>query len=166
VVNPRFKRDDEVVVAEGDFKGQYGRVLEWEPIFERYFVVLPDVHETGHFAYQEHELLPLDDTEDEVVSDEEEEVEYDEVEVPTFPMSESDFVRHLEFFLERTMSKVGVTGPREAFFGFQEFEGMTPQEILLQILDKLEEGAALFAQAHVLVARMGVALDRTIQEAE
>lgn len=162
----RFNDDDEILVVgdDSDFKGHWGRVIKYEPLFERYFVVLPDVSPTGHFAFTEDQLTPLPEEEDagkyhedQPDEDSEEEV-HDEVQVPAFGMSEDDFVKHLEWMIERSLTKVATVGPRDAFFGFQDFEGSTPQEILFSLLNKLEEGIALFAQAHILVARIGVAM--------
>lgn len=168
-----FNDNDEVLIISDDseFKGHWGRVLRFEPIFERYFVVLPDVHPTGHFAFEEHELEFLGEMEEEYEAalddddpEEEEPADGITIEVPQFGMSAEEFAQHLEFMLGRALGRVGQVGPREAFFGFQEFEGLTPQEVLFGVLDKIEESMAMHAQLHILVARIGTALNQVRPE--
>jgi hypothetical protein len=154
---PLYDEGQEIVVGEGDYKGQYGVVLKFEDIFDRYYVQLPNLSVTGYFAFQEHELLPL--APEEEVSDEEEEDE-----TPRLGMTDTEFVQHVEFMINRSLDRLVTVGPETAFFGYQEFEGMTPNEVLIQLMDKLEEGIAHLAQAHVLVSRIAVALQGTIEE--
>jgi hypothetical protein len=168
MVNRKFKADDEVLVIgdHSDFKGQWGRVLQYEAIFERYFVFLPDVHKAGAYtAFTEDELdfLPpvegeVDDSEDEETSD------GFVIEVPPFGISGEQFADHVQLLLGRTLTKVGQVGPEQVFFGFQEFEGLTPQEVLVAILGKVEESMIMHAQLHILVARIGTALGQVSPE--
>jgi hypothetical protein len=147
----------EIVVLDGDLKGEYGVIISYESIFDRYFVQLPNRSLQGHFAFQLEEISPLDDNEE---GDEEEEP----FQPPGFGMSEDDFVAHLEFLIGRSLSKVPSVGAKEAFFGYQEFEGLTPEEVLLKLLDKIEEGIAHLAQAHILISRIGVSYRTILKE--
>lgn len=147
----------EVVVLDGDLKGEYGIVVSYEPIFDRYFVQLPNRSLHGNFAFELDEISALDG------KVEGEESEEDTEDTPRFGMSEDDFVQHLEFLIGRSLTKVASVGPEEAFFGYQEFESMTPEEVLLSLLDKIEEGIAHLAQAHILITRIGVSY-RTIMK--
>jgi hypothetical protein len=166
MVNPEFTEGDDVVVTSGEHKGQWGRVLRYEEVFGKYFVQLPEISVTGYFAFEPNELFPLEDEDQATDGDAEEDYEEEGVDVPAFGMSSEDFVTHLDILLDRTLTKVGNVGPHDAFFGFQEFEGMTPDQILIALLDKLEEGMALFAQAHILISRIGVALHEVTREAK
>lgn len=155
---PLYSEGDEIVVAAGDFKGQFGVVLRYEEVFDRYYVQLPNVTVIGHFAFQEHEILSTN-------QEEQEDEEEDEQPVPRLGMTEHEFVKHVEFLIDRSLDRLVSVGPESAFFGYQEFEGMTPEEVLFALLDKIEEGIAHLAQTHILVSRIGVALRDTVQEA-
>lgn len=150
MTNRRFQDGDEVVVAEGDFKGQYGSVLRFEEVFERYLVTLPDVSKTGHFAFQEHELEPIDFPVEEAV---------DQIEVPEFGMTTEQVQNYLEYLFGRSLAHVGEVGAKEAFFGYQQWEGKTASQVLVGLMFKLEEGMAMFAQAHILIGRTIAALE-------
>lgn len=150
----KFPKGSQVIVVDGDFAGQPGIVKGYE--FERYLVVLSGVKtpkEGQYFAYREEEL----DFAGELADEE----EVDEIDVPEFGMSPEAFEEHLEYLLGRSLEHVGKIGPEQAFFGFQEFEGKSPTEVLLSLMTKLEEGMALFAQAHILIGRIVVALEKT-----
>jgi ribosomal protein L24 len=152
----KFPTGTQVVVVDGDFTGLSGIVKGYE--FERYLVVLQGVKtpkEGQYFAYKEEELDFLES------EDPSEEEEVDEIHVPEFGMSAEAFERHLEYLIGRSLEHVGKIGPEQAFFGFQEFEGKTASEVLLSLMTKLEEGMALFAQAHILIGRIVVALEQT-----
>jgi hypothetical protein len=144
-----FEDGDEVVVVEGDFKGRYGQVMWFE--LGRYMVRLPEVTENGHVGFEEHELAKLDDESEPVR----------EVSVHSFPIPQKEFERHLEYLLMRSMEHVGEVGPHQALFGYQEFEGKDPGEILVELMDKLEQGMGLFAQAHIMIGRIVLALEHT-----
>jgi len=153
----RFDENDEVLVIgdHSDFKGQWGRVIQYEATFDRYFVFLPDVHKVGYYsAFEESELEFLEPLED--VDDEDPEGLV--IDVPKFPMTAESFAAHVELLLGQTLSRVGTIGPEQVFFGFQAFEGKSTQEILIDILGKVEEVMIMGAQLHILVARIGVAL--------
>lgn len=150
MTNRRFQDGDEVVVAEGDFKGQYGTVLRFEDVFERYLVMLPDVSKTGYFAFQEHELEPIDFPVEEVV---------DQIEVPEFGMTTEQVQNYLEYLFTRSLAHVGEVGAKDAFFGYQQWEGKTASQVLVGLMFKLEEGMAMFAQAHILIGRTIAALE-------
>lgn len=147
----------EIVVLEGELKGEYGVVVSYEAIFDRYFVHLPQRSLQGHFAFKVEDISALDELEDE------EEPEEDDT-PPGFGMSEDDFVAHLEFLIGRSLTKVVTTGPNEVFFGYQEFEGLTAEDALLKLLDKIEEGIAHLAQAHILISRIGVTYRTIMRE--
>jgi hypothetical protein len=149
----------EIVVLDGQLKGEYGVVVSYEPIFDRYFVQLPNRSLEGHFAFQLDEISPLEEPQEE-----QEDTEPTDDDPPGFGMTEDEFVSHLEFLMGRSMSKIPTTGAKEAFFGYQEFEGMTAEEVLLSLLDKLEEGIAHLAQAHILIARIGVSYRTIVKE--
>lgn len=146
----------EIVVLDGELKGEYGVVISYEPVFDRYFVLLPNRSLEGHFAFRVEEISPLDEAEDEEDSEEDT--------PPGFGMSEDDFVAHLEFLIGRSLTKVVTTGAAEAFFGYQEFEGLTAEDALLKLLDKIEEGIAHLAQAHILISRIGVTYRTIMRE--
>lgn len=147
----KFNPGDEVLVVEGDFKGQRGTVEEF--IFESYMVDITADH-TGNvrIACKEEELgfPPQEKNSEEEVTD---------LPVHGFGISQAMLSTHLQWLIGRSLEKVGEVGPDQAFFGFQEFEGKTPQEVLLEIMGKLEEGVAMFAQAHVLVGRIVMAME-------
>lgn len=151
---PKYGEGQEIVVAEGDYKGEYGVILKWEGVFDRYYVQLPNLSVTGYFAFQEDEIVPIDDEEEDTENEE----------IPRLGMTEHEFVKHVEFLIDRSLDRLVTAGPETAFFGYQEFEGMTPDEVLFLLLDKLEDGIAHLAQTHVLVSRIGVALRATMQE--
>lgn len=159
----KFNPGDEILVVDGSLKGQYGSIVEFEPTFERYFVLLPDLHATRYYAVREDELdfLPAEDSEQEdeqPVEDDEDDGVLD-VSVYGFGIPHEVFQRHLEYLIGRSLVHVGKVGPEEAFFGFQEFEGKTATEVLLELMFKLEEGMAMFAQAHILIGRVVSALE-------
>jgi hypothetical protein len=145
----RFEPGDEVVVVDGDFTGVTGTVLKYEAVFDTYFVQSSEVSATGHIACKESEL-------DFLVQEGQGE---DQVEVPRFPLSTEALRHHLEWMLGRALGQVGDVGPEQALFGFQQFEGKTPQEVLIELMSKLEEGMALIAQVHVMFGRIYVALE-------
>lgn len=149
----------EIVVLDGELKGEYGVVVSYEPIFDRYFVQLPNRSLQGHFAFQLDEISALDDN-----TENQEESQDQTLETPGFGMSSEDFVAHLEFLIGRSLSRVPTVGPSDAFFGYQEFEGLTAEEVLLKLLDKIEEGIAHLAQAHILISRIGVSYRMFIKE--
>lgn len=145
-----FEPGDTVVICSGEWKGTTGKIKEY--MFERYMVEF----EPGKYvACREEELAKVFY---EPVPDEEPE-EVKEVPVYDFGISTELLAKHLEWLVGNSLQKVGSVGPEQAFFGFQEFEGKSPQEVLLEIMEKLEEGVAMFAQAHVLVGRIVMALE-------
>jgi hypothetical protein len=157
----KFNPGDEILVVDGDFKGQIGSVIGYEEIFERYMVFLPRVSMTNHAACTEDELELL-------TNKKEEPPETDVVSVPVYDFGiPTDVLRkHLEWMCGRALEKIGDVGPNEAFFGFQEFEGKTASEILIDLMMKLEEGMAMFAQAHVLIGRIVAALESVHDQAK
>jgi hypothetical protein len=165
----KFVENDEVLVVgdDSDFKGQWGRVLKYEAVFERYFVFLPDVHKAGHYsAFSEDELELLPEVEEEVIDSEPEEDQDTGlvIDVPPFGIPAEDFADAVAILLGRTMSRVGQIGPEQIFMGYQQFEGQTPQEVLIGLLEKLEESMIMTAQLHILVARIGAALHQVHPE--
>jgi hypothetical protein len=155
MTDPKFKKGDDVLVIGGDYKGHYGRVVDFT--LGIYLVSLPELQETGYFGVREANLELLD----EVTGDPEPEpeVKTNEVFVPAFGMTEDQFVAHMEYLMTRALGRVTTTGPGQAFYGFQEFETLTPPEVLAKLMIKLEEGMALLAQAHVLIGRTALALE-------
>jgi len=153
----RFNPGDEILVVEGEFKGQYGTIIEFEPTFERYFVLLPELHPTRYYAVTEGNLdfLPPEEPDEQPGDDE------GVIDIPVyeFGIPSEVFQRHLEYLIGRSLAHVGKVGPNEAFFGFQEFEGKSAPEVLLELMMKLEEGMAMFAQAHILIGRIVAALE-------
>jgi len=144
----KFKPGDEVIVVEGTQKGQYGLIVQYEATFGKYFVDISDESPAGYFAFSESELEALDGY-DEVT----------EISIPAFGVSSEVMQTHLEWLMTRSLERLGEIGPEQALFGFQEFEGKTAQEVLLELMGKLEEGMALFGQAHILIGRVVVALE-------
>lgn len=148
---PAFNEGDEVVVTDGDWKGQYGVVKRYDDMFERYMVNLPDVMAPEHFAAcTEGELALLSEDDEEVV---------DEIPVYDFPISQETFQEHLEYLMARSLEHVGNVGAEQAFFGFEQWEGKSASEVLVGLMTKLEEGMALFTQAHILIGRVVIALE-------
>jgi len=149
--DPKFNEGDEILVVEGEFKGRHGTVLRFEAIFETYMVTLPELSLTGYFACRESELELLDESSDDDA--------VDEIDVPSFGMTSEQFTSHLEYLFTRSLEHVSSVGPEQAFFGFQEFEGKSAADQLVALMLKLEEGMAMFAQAHILIGRTVVALE-------
>lgn len=146
----KFQPGDEVIAIEGKYKGSYGKVLD-------YWIESPVVEfaEDSYVAVMSDEDLTLLDEEDEKSEDD----RVIEIPVHEFGISQETFQHHLEFLIGRTLAHVGKVGPEQAFFGFQEFEGKTASEVLLELMMKLEEGMAMFAQAHILIGRIVAALE-------
>lgn len=144
----RFKPGDEVIVVDGDSKGEFGIVTE-------YFLDLPmiDITENGTgnviIMVAEDDLEPLPPKQEEVK----------DVPAYDFPIPQKILEAHLEWLITRSLERLGDVGPKEAFFGFQEFEGKTASEVIMELMGKLEEGVAMFAQAHVLLGRIVMALE-------
>jgi ribosomal protein L24 len=138
---------DKVRVIKGDFVGLEGTYLEY--VFERYMVQT----DNGKIACKggEIKLVQVQEPEEDSVLD---------MPVHRFPISEEALTDHLEFLLSRALDQVGVVGPEQALFGFQEFEGKTPTEVLVELMLKIEEGMALFAQVHILIGRIVLALEQ------
>lgn len=150
-----FFTGDEVIVVEGEFKGQFGLVTGNVPAFDQYFVLMPEVDpERGHL-FEKGEIQHLDYEESEPD---------DKGETPGFGMDAQQFAAHLEFLITRSLDRVPTVGPANAFFGYQEFEGLTAEEALLLLLTKIEEGIAHLAQAHILISRIGVSYRTLIKE--
>lgn len=152
----RFNPGDEVIVVEGELKGEYGSVVQYEDTFHKYFVHLPERNSTGLFSFNEHELEALPSTQQPVEDDDQGVLE---VPVYSFGIPQEVFQRHLEYLIGRSLAHVGTVGAEQAFFGFQEFEGKAAGEVLLELMFKLEEGMAMFAQAHILIGRIVTALE-------
>lgn len=151
----KFNLGDAVIIVDGDFKGNFGRVEDY--VLERYLVKLdpesPDGTEPPiQVACVEEDLDILSDED----SDEE---NVTEVPVYDFGISQELLNTHLEWLISRSLEKLGSVGAKEAFFGFQEFEGKTASQVLLDLMGKLEEGVVMFAQAHVLIGRIVMALE-------
>jgi KOW motif-containing protein len=147
----KFEPGDEVIVIEGEFKGHYGTVIQFEDTFAKYYVILPERHLFDLFPFDEGDLdfLPPEEPEEEV----------DEIPVYDFGIPQSVLHSHLEWLISRSLEHVGDVGPDQAFFGYQEFEGKTASEVLVELMTKLEEGMAMFAQAHILIGRIVAALE-------
>lgn len=145
----KFSPGDEVIATDGQYKGTHGTVLEYW-INSVVFQIADDQLVTGVVVVGEDELdfLPAE-SEDDVI----------DIPVHEFGISEETFQRHLEYLIGRSLAQVGQVGAKEAFFGFQEFEGKTASEILFELMFKLEEGMAMFAQAHILIGRIVAALE-------
>lgn len=146
----RFSPGDEILVVGGRWSGYTGTVLHCEDWVGGYLVQL------NTKKAKDSVLVPESQVDSAQYEQPEEE---DEIIVPTFPASAEDIQAHLEWMLERVLGKVGQVGPEQALFGFQEFEGKTPSQVLLALMEKLEEGMALFGQAHILLGRIVVALE-------
>lgn len=151
----KFQPGEEVIVVDGDFKGEYGTVSQY--LIDSVIVdIAREVQGSFKAVIQESCLdhLPAeekaDDDSDEGVID---------IPVHEFGISEEAFQRHLEYLIGRSLAQVGQVGPNEAFFGFQEFEGKTASEVLFELMFKLEEGMAMFAQAHILIGRIVASLE-------
>ena len=146
----RFDEGDEVIVVDGPYKGDYGVVTE-------YFLGMPLVdlteNQTGQVVVMLSEnvleALPPEETEDTVLN----------IPVHGFGISAQVLERHLEYLIGRSLIHVGKVGAKEALFGYQEFEGKSASEVLLELMLKLEEGMAMFAQAHILIGRIVTALE-------
>lgn len=88
------------------------------------------------------------------------EVEEDDLEIPEdvpsprFGMGAHEFEGHVRYLLTKSLGRITQVGPEEAFFGFQPFEELTAPEVLSELMVKVEEGMALFAQAHILIGRV------------
>lgn len=147
----------EIVVLEDDHKGEYGIILGYDPVLELYAVELPNLDKNAIFYFNGDLLGVLEE-------EETEDDEYSYEQTPGFGMSTEDFAAHLEFLIGRSLHRVPTVGPETAFFGYQEFEGLTAEDALLSLLDKIEEGIAHLAQAHILVARIGVTYRTLIKE--
>lgn len=151
-----FEVGDEVIVIEGRYKGVYGSVIDqW--IDSMVIAVGPDqpaasgviVAETDHLEPLPVQA-PYEDAAEEPV---------DDIPVHAFGIPVSVLEAHLGWFVGRSLERVGDVGPEEALFGFQEFEGKSPQEVILELMGKLEEGTALLAQTHILLGRIVMALE-------
>lgn len=153
-----YPEGTEIVVIKGKHKGHSGTIISYESIFDNYFVHLPEVNLGAAIAIEPYQIDRLDRGPTEHPE------EPEEATPPEFGMSEEEFVSHLEFLIGRSLSRIPTTGPAEAFFGYQEFEGMTAEEVLLRLLDKIEEGIAHLAQAHILITRIGVSYRTIIKE--
>lgn len=149
----KFREGQEVLIVGGDFKGYYGNVDEY--VLERYMVeATKDDITYVRVACTEDEL-------EEFQSEETEEEDEGFIDIPVydFGISSETLQRHLEYMIGRCLVHVGKVGPEQAFFGFQEFEGKTASEVLLELMGKLEEGMAMFTQAHILIGRVVAALE-------
>lgn len=149
-----WEEGTEFVVLSGPYKGQYGVISASDETTERYFVRLPDVDPSRVFILTGGEISELSEEED----------EKEDTTTPGFGMTSDEFAQHLEFLIERSLDKVPTVGAAQAFFGYQEFEGLSAEDVLLSLLDKLEEGIAHLAQAHILISRIGVSYRTIIKE--
>jgi hypothetical protein len=146
---------DPVYAREGDYEGQIGYVVSVHDKTKTNRILFTD--EEGHGVFDnltDDQLNPV-------------EIENDgsqEFEAPSFGMGVNEFGAHLQHILSRSFDKVTVTGPQQAFFGFQEFEGKEPVEVLRELVNKLEDGMALLTQTHILVSRIGLALQAGAEE--
>lgn len=157
----KFQDGDEVEVVDGDFKGYHGSVLKYEDVFGRYLITIPEASKFGHFAYQEDELRRIEP--DTPTEEPEENEVVDEIHIPTFGMTNEQIVSYLEYMMQRSLAHVKEIGAEDAFFGYQEWEGMSASQVLIALMFKLEEGMALFAQAHILIGRTVAAIE-SVQE--
>ncbi len=142
-----FEVGDEVIATDGPHKGYYGKVIEvWlgTPIVE----LGPDQFDHGVHVISAEFLEHLTPEE-----------QVDEIPVYDFGIPADVLQSHLEWFVGRSLQRLGAVGPEQALFGFQEFEGKTPNEVILELMGKLEEGAALLAQTHILLGRIVMALE-------
>jgi hypothetical protein len=148
----QFSPGDLVVTTVAQYEGLGGYVAtvlippekEGTPQYQ----VMFEIDGVAELAWiHEDELEPA------VFEDEEEEVE-----VPAFGMSAEELAGHTQYLLTKAMTRITEVGAQEAFFGFQEFEGKDAREILVTLLNKIEEGLALYAQAHILVSRTIIGL--------
>lgn len=161
MANPAFDVGDDVLVLSGEFKGRYGHVVAYEDTFDKYMVILPEVHATGFWPFYASELELMADIDETTPAEPDTEApKIDEIEVPSFGMTTEEFGIHAEYLMVRSLERITSTGPDEAFFGYQEFEGMNPKEILGALMVKVEESLALFAQAHILIGRTALALEK------
>lgn len=145
--------DSEVVIGDGPFKGEAGVVL-WNDFGRmQYYVHLTDMDDDIFFDHDEVLALDPPEFEDEL----------EEAETPAFGMSADEFAAHLEYLVVRTLDRVPTVGAEKAFFGFQEFEAGTVEDSITLLLEKIEDGMAHLAQAHILMSRIGLAY-RSITE--
>jgi hypothetical protein len=150
----KYPHGTEVEIIGGDFKGYQGKIEGHEAWANLYLIGIHGF--SGVVGCKEDEIRPV---EDDANQPEEEPVVVDEIPVPTFPASAEDLQSHLEWMIPRVLDKLGEVGPEQALFGFQQFEGKSPSEILLAMMDKLEESMAMHAQVHILLGRIVVALE-------
>lgn len=148
--------DTEIVVLKGDLKGEYGIIQGYYNCSMTYEIFLPELDDVVRVPIEL--VAALTDREEF-----EEEDEDEDVETPGFGMSANEFAQHLEFLITRSLERVPTVGPSDAFFGYQEFESLTAEEVLLELLDKIESGIAHLTQAHILISRIGVSY-RTIMK--
>lgn len=157
----RFALGDEVIATDGQYKGVYGTVLDYwidSPVIQ----LADDQSHSGVVVVQEDQLALL--VAEEPEPDPEGENVLDIPVHPDFGLSQEVYRKHVEYMIGRCLSLVGTVGVREAMFGFQEFEGKSATEILLELMMKLEEGMALFAQAHIMIGRTVTALEKTYDQ--
>lgn len=154
----KFNPGDEVIATDGKYKGCHGTVLEYW-IDSVIVQIADDQPEVGVVVVQENEIevLPAPEPITEDLRSEDDNI----IDIPVygFGIPPEVFQRHLEYLIGRSLVHVGEVGPKEAFFGFQEFEGKSASEVLLELMMKLEEGMAMFAQAHILIGRIVAALE-------
>lgn len=152
-----YEPGDLVYARTGDYEGGVGYVVSKQEASrvggdESIYQVMFSENGRGVFDdLLESELNPV-----EVVDDGDEDEE--EVETPSFGMSQEEFLRHTEYLMTKALDRIAITGPESAFFGFQEFEGKDAKEILVELLVKIEENMALLSQAHILTSRIAIAL--------
>lgn len=151
-----YPEGTEIIVLDGIKKGEYGIILAYEPPMHGYSILFEGAEPDEVWVIPVEAVAQLE-PEGEGDTDEQ------DFEPPGFGMTEDEFVAHLEFLITRSLSKVPTVGPKESFFGYQEFEGLHVEDVLLRLLDKIEEGIAHLAQAHILISRIGVAT-RTIMK--
>jgi hypothetical protein len=151
----KYPHGTEVEIIGGDFKGYRGKIEGFEGWAGLYLIKLPEF--SGVAACKEHQIRPVQP--DSEPQPEPEVRVVDQIPIPTFPASAEDLQNHLEWMLPRVLGKIGEVGPEQALFGFQQFEGKTPTQILVAMMEKLEESMAMHAQVHILLGRIVIALE-------